>query len=177
MSDDLVPGQSNTGGQNKILQLNSSTSIEQVEPEQTFSNELVDYFKSKYNVGRKLALTPAIVQQVYDLAKQGLPVKDISYYVGIERETFYKWYNKGEQGIEPYNLFTDAIKKARAELKLELLAHAKESVKKRDSWEGDWRHLSVLDPAEFNDRSKDQTNPDINVTLNIIREIVQHINE
>lgn len=51
-------------------------------------------------MSRRTSLTPEIIEMVYDLLKEGHYNEDVAEYVGISEQTFYNWYNKGEELAE-----------------------------------------------------------------------------
>jgi hypothetical protein len=78
--------------------------------------------------GRPSKLTPARRERLVDLAGQGVPVATAARVVGIHRDTFFAWLQRGEAAIErrergehvgvreiPFVEFADAIGTARAE--------------------------------------------------------------
>ncbi|MHA1304883.1 MAG: IS630 transposase-related protein [Candidatus Heimdallarchaeaceae archaeon] len=62
-----------------------------------------------------MKLTSELQGQIVKYIKSGNYVETACDAVGIAKKTYYEWLKKGEQGIEPYSNFSNAIKKAKAE--------------------------------------------------------------
>ncbi len=54
--------------------------------------------------GRTSTYNPIVCKQVTELMKEGASIKELSYYLNVNRDTIYQW-------IEKYADFADTIKK------------------------------------------------------------------
>jgi transposase len=73
-------------------------------------------------VGRPTKLTDELRDEIVALVEVGNFPETAAEACGVDRSTFYRWKNRGDDGEEPYRDFCDAIARARAKAKVDLLA-------------------------------------------------------
>ena len=103
--------------------------------------------KHKKQNGRPTKLVDDDTQQrILNAIRLGLGIDDAAVYAGINRSTFFRWQAWGEEGKEPYASFCDALKNARIECKMRLLANLERF---SENWiVSAWR-LERMFPDEF----------------------------
>jgi hypothetical protein len=62
----------------------------------------------------KTKLTPTLQEKICNLLRHGNYVETAARCAGIHRDTFYTWMKKGEEGVEPYAAFNEAVHEALA---------------------------------------------------------------
>ncbi len=67
--------------------------------------------------GRPTKLTPELQDFLCSKIRKSLPVSTACDLAELHSTTFLDWMNRGEQGESPYEDFSRAVKKARAEAK------------------------------------------------------------
>jgi transposase len=77
--------------------------------------------------GRPIKLTDGLIEQAADALRRVYYVETVADLLGIHKDTFYDWLKRGETERETvegsiFTRFSDAVKRARAEAKQELLA-------------------------------------------------------
>jgi len=115
--------------------------------------------------GRPSKLTEEIIQQAADAIKRVYYVEIAADLMGIHRDTFYEWLKRGESEGEPnplYGIFSDTIKKARAEAKLSLLAEVRSG--KAGEWQAKGWILERCYPSEFGLRQEIKLDVDVDTT-------------
>lgn len=77
-------------------------------------------------MARPTKLTPELQKQICDLLEAGNFVETVCDFVGIHKDTFYEWVNRGERGWKAdmdggYVGFSDAVKKAISTVEMDTL--------------------------------------------------------
>lgn len=73
--------------------------------------------KEKGKGGRPTKWSQKLQQSFCDDIELGLPIADACALASIHIDTYYDWAARGENGEEPYVFFSEAIKKAHANMK------------------------------------------------------------
>ncbi len=68
-----------------------------------------------WDMGRPTKCTPETIKRVSDGIRLGMVYEHAAKYGGIGYSTLREWMIKGEQGIEPFSEFADAVKSAEGE--------------------------------------------------------------
>lgn len=91
--------------------------------------------------------TPELAMDLCTARENGLPVKDCADFIGIHRDTVYRWLKKGENAKSGrYREFYKNWVKATSKFKL---YHLKKINDSKD-WRASQYLLSVTDPETFN---------------------------
>mgnify|MGYP003393440197 FL=1 len=75
----------------------------------------VDIPVSVRTQGRAGLCSTEIIAKVAELVREGATDSYAAQAVGITRTTFYRWMNRGAEGIEPYASFRRAVDEAHSE--------------------------------------------------------------
>lgn len=75
---------------------------------------------------RRTALTPAVSKALCEATREGYTLTQAAAVVGVAPATVREWIRRGEgeddrEGTEPYATFATAIRRARAEVEVEML--------------------------------------------------------
>ena len=66
-------------------------------------------------------LNKTICDKICEGVLKGNYITTVCQSVGINRNTYYNWKKKGEQGIEPYKQFYDRVTEAEAQAEMDIL--------------------------------------------------------
>jgi hypothetical protein len=83
-------------------------------------------------IGRPIMLTDEIQEKVCQAIRAGNYNVVAAQYAGISQSTFCEWVAKGEDGIEPFVKFSEAVKKAESDCEVAAVANV------RKHWEKNW---------------------------------------
>lgn len=72
--------------------------------------------------GRKTKLTKELTDEIVKRIRAGNYIKVACQAVGISHTAYFDWIKKGEEGIEPYDEFLYAVKKAEGEAHVNYVA-------------------------------------------------------
>lgn len=90
--------------------------------------------------GRPTKLTPELIAHLTEAIRAGMPLKLAAVYAGISYDTLNEWRHHRfpkSAPVELRNLFSDALKRAEADLMYELLVSIK--LHAETDAPGDWR--------------------------------------
>lgn len=121
-----------------------------------------------YGKIRKVKLNPQIQDAICNEIKRGTPITSACLIAGISKDTYYRWYRKGEKAkTGRFKEFYNKIEEAKAYA----IALRVENIRKagrNGSWQADAWWLERMDPENFS--RKDNVNvksENINHNLNI----------
>lgn len=101
--------------------------------------------------GQPTKLTPEIQKQIIDAFRAGALVNTACDLVGIARETFYAWLDRGESEVSGvYREFSDTIKRVRSECQIEALKTIRSG---SIGWQGEAWFLERSFPKQYGRRS------------------------
>jgi hypothetical protein len=103
-------------------------------------------------MSRTTILSEVIQNAMVEAIEAGNYASTAAESVGIGRSTHYEWMSKGEEGIEPYAGYTDAIKKAEANAQMQALSVVKNAM--ADNWQAAAWYLERKFPELFGRRDK-----------------------
>lgn len=83
---------------------------------------------AKKKTGRPSSCTPILVEKLCGYLREGNSIDDSCALAGIAESTYHNWRNWGEAGDEPYRSFLEAVKRARAEFRSEVLRLMRQAV-------------------------------------------------
>lgn len=92
--------------------------------------------------------------EIYNLISTGVPIKQTCAIVGINRDTYYRWYNNGKEDPESkYYPFYQRMEKAKANA---IAARVKRinDAGKAGTWQADAWYLERIDPEHFGRKDK-----------------------
>lgn len=122
----------------------------------------------RYGKIRKGKLNPQIQEAICNEIKRGTPITSACLIAGISKDTYYRWYHKGEKAkTGKFKEFYNKIEEAKAyaiSLRVENIRKAG----RNGSWQADAWWLERMDPENFS--RKDHVNvksENINHNLNI----------
>ena len=122
----------------------------------------------RYGKIRKVKLNPQIQDAICNEIKRGTPITSACLIAGISKDTYYRWYRKGEKAkTGRFKEFYNKIEEAKAyaiALRVENIRKAGQN----GSWQADAWWLERMDPENFS--RKDNVNvksENINHNLNI----------
>lgn len=122
----------------------------------------------RYGKIRKVKLNPQIQEAICNEIKRGTPITSACLIAGISKDTYYRWYRKGEKAkTGRFKEFYNKIEEAKAYA----IALRVENIRKagrNGSWQADAWWLERMDPENFS--RKDNVNvksENINHNLNI----------
>ena len=122
----------------------------------------------RYGKIRKVKLNPQIQDAICNEIKRGTPITSACLIAGISKDTYYRWYRKGEKAkTGRFKEFYNKIEEAKAYA----IALRVENIRKagrNGSWQADAWWLERMDPENFS--RKDNVNvksENINHNLNI----------
>lgn len=122
----------------------------------------------RYGKIRKGKLNPQIQEAICNEIKRGTPITSACLIAGISKDTYYRWYHKGEKAkTGKFKEFYNKIEEAKAYA----IALRVENIRKagrNGSWQADAWWLERMDPENFS--RKDHVNvksENINHNLNI----------
>lgn len=94
-------------------------------------------------------LGPEVMQEVFKLAKLGVPFGIIADAIGLHKLIFYKWLAKGDKGIEPYASFARDLRKARSEAAIRCLTGIQKAAVTPRGINAAMFYLERQHPSEF----------------------------
>ena len=68
----------------------------------------------KSKIGRNTKLTPELQEEIVRFIEGGNYIETTCHAVGVNKQTFYNWLQRGSNGEQPFLDFLDSIKKAKA---------------------------------------------------------------
>ena len=92
------------------------------------------------NVGRKTKLTKELIEKFTQLISVGMPVETACWLLGVNKQDFYNWLQKGENTHRNsiYREFFDAIKKAEGQFILRNVASIQKAADNGDIQASKW---------------------------------------
>lgn len=110
----------------------------------------------------KLKLTDKLCDEICNDIKAGVPIDHASISHGITRQTFYNWYQKGEEAKSgKFKKFYDKVEEAKS---IAITLRARRIYKAGEtSWQADAWWLERVDPANFG--RKDHHSVDMNAEV------------
>jgi len=103
-------------------------------------------------VSKTTILSEAIQNAMVEAIEGGNYATTAAEAAGIGKSTHYEWMEKGEQGIEPYAEYADAIKKAEAIAEQNAVKVIKEA--SRDNWTAGAWYLERKFPDKWGRKDK-----------------------
>lgn len=107
--------------------------------------------------GRQTKLTPELIEEAYELLKEGHYARTVLQYMGIGESTWYRWLSDGEQeedGI--YREFWEAVKKAETEAEIRNVKLIQEAAK--TDWKAGMTYLERKFPERWGRRERVDAN-------------------
>lgn len=120
-------------------------------------------------------LTPELTKTICELIEKGLPYNLVCGAVGIHKDTFYDWINKGEAGKKGFSDFSDSVNKSKAAFALRCLERVDDYADNGSVFCATWL-LKTRFPKEFGDRQNvnidaktknENENLNVNANLNL----------
>ena len=109
--------------------------------------------------GRQSKLTPKLIEEAYELLKEGHYARTVSQYLGIPEGTWYRWLSEGEQEEEGLRReFREAVKRAETEAEIRNVKFI------QDAAITDWKAAMTYLERKFPDRWGRRERVDANVT-------------
>jgi transposase len=100
----------------------------------------------------KSKLTPELTAAVVEILREGNYADTAIAIVGIHKSTYYEWIKKGNEGVEAFVAFAEAVEQASAEAEREALRVVRSGCK---GWEGSGWFLERRFPAKYAKREPD----------------------
>lgn len=98
--------------------------------------------------GRKSKLTKELIKEASDIIKMGNYTETVCDYLGISKNTWYRWMKEGEQAKRGLKSeFSDAIKKAQAHAEIRNLAIIETAAK--EEWQAAAWYLERKFPKKW----------------------------
>ena len=94
--------------------------------------------------GRKTLLTPEVQKRITEAVALGSTYALAAEYGGIHRDTFFRWMRDGEEGIEPYAEFYQAVRLAGARGAISSLAVVRKAAVGTENKPGEWTAAAWL---------------------------------
>ena len=142
----------------------------------------------RYGKIRKVKLNPQIQDAICNEIKRGTPITSACLIAGISKDTYYRWYRKGEKAkTGRFKEFYNKIEEAKAYA----IALRVENIRKagrNGSWQADAWWLERMDPENFSRKDNvnvksENINHNLNINLNrlfddgLIEDILKDDNE
>lgn len=139
----------------------------------------------RYGKIRKVKLNPQIQDAICNEIKRGTPITSACLIAGISKDTYYRWYRKGEKAkTGRFKEFYNKIEEAKAYA----IALRVENIRKagrNGSWQADAWWLERMDPENFSRKDNvnvksENINHNLNINLNrlfdedMMRDIVEN---
>lgn len=118
--------------------------------------------------GRPTKLTPGLQASIVQGLERGNFVETVCDLVGVHKDTFYEWMRRGERASKRdveagYVQFSDAIKKATAQIESDTVEDVKTGV---FNWQSRAWWLERRHPDKWGNRGKQvQTNVNVNIDV------------
>ena len=140
----------------------------------------------RYGKIGKVKLNPQIQEAICNEIKRGTPITSACLIAGISKDTYYRWYRKGEKAkTGRFKEFYNKIEEAKAYA----IALRVENIRKagrNGSWQADAWWLERMDPENFSRKDNvnvKSENTNLNFNFNdlfdddLIREVVEENND
>ena len=142
----------------------------------------------RYGKIRKVKLNPQIQDAICNEIKRGTPITSACLIAGISKDTYYRWYRKGEKAkTGKFKEFYNKIEEAKAYA----IALRVENIRKagrNGSWQADAWWLERMDPENFSRKDNvnvksENINHNLNINLNrlfddeLVEDILKDDNE
>ena len=142
----------------------------------------------RYGKIRKVKLNPQIQDAICNEIKRGTPITSACLIAGISKDTYYRWYRKGEKAkTGRFKEFYNKIEEAKAYA----IALRVENIRKagrNGSWQADAWWLERMDPENFSRKDNvnvksENINHNLNINLNrlfddeLVEDILKDDNE
>ena len=142
----------------------------------------------RYGKIRKVKLNPQIQEAICNEIKRGTPITSACLIAGISKDTYYRWYRKGEKAkTGRFKEFYNKIEEAKAYA----IALRVENIRKagrNGSWQADAWWLERMDPENFSRKDNvnvksENINHNLNINLNrlfddeLVEDILKDDNE
>lgn len=139
----------------------------------------------RYGKIRKVKLNPQIQDAICNEIKRGTPITSACLIAGISKDTYYRWYRKGEKAkTGRFKEFYNKIEEAKAYA----IALRVENIRKagrNGSWQADAWWLERMDPENFSRKDNvnvksENINHNLNINLNrlfdedMMRDIIEN---
>ena len=107
--------------------------------------------------GRQTKLTPELIEEAYELMKEGHYARTVLQYLGIGEATWYRWLSEGEQEEEGLKReFREAIKKAETEAEIRNVKFLQEAA--ITDWKAAMTYLERKFPERWGRRERVDAN-------------------
>jgi hypothetical protein len=109
------------------------------------------------NKGRRTLLTPELTAEIVRRLSIGAYVHDVMQSLGLQRQTFYAWTERGEADKEAgretvFADFADATKRARAEARVTAVGYVRQAM--ASDWRAAMTFLERTDPEHWSRRRR-----------------------
>ena len=123
----------------------------------------------------KTKLTDQLCDEICNDIKAGVPIDHASVAHGITRQTFYNWYNKGEQSKSgKFKKFYDKVEEAKS---VAITLRARRIYKAgEDCWQADAWWLERVDPTNFGRKDTHKIEADVKAEHNGFENLIGAFN-
>jgi hypothetical protein len=114
--------------------------------------------------GRRTLLTPELTAEIVRRLSIGAYVHDVMQSLGLQRQTFYAWTERGEADQEAgretvFADFADATKRARAEAMITAVGYVRQAM--ASDWRAAMTFLERTDPEHWSRRGRVEHSRDV----------------
>lgn len=101
-------------------------------------------------MARPTKFIPEITDTILKALQIGATYKDAAEAAGVDYMTFRTWIERGQAGKKPFNEFSEAVRKAEAQARLNYLTTIAQAASKGD-WKAAEAYLKRRDRANWGD--------------------------
>ena len=101
-------------------------------------------------MARPSKFTPEVTETIIKALQIGATYKDAAEAAGVDYMTFRTWIERGQAGKKPFNEFSEAVRKAEAQARLNYLTTIAQAASKGD-WKAAEAYLKRRDRANWGD--------------------------